>query len=137
MYGAGKDNTGRSTDNLSRVWMSHHPDFQCPQPLPYPQFLHGIPFMLQPSQLILAWDRHQIMLPYLWLCDLSLSINCKILLSYPGELPSINHNLSQNKCAATVLCELIRLQAITIRAITTPCKPHSPISNGNITQLVI
>jgi len=31
-----------------------------PPPLPSPPFLHRMPFLAQPSQFILAWDRHQI-----------------------------------------------------------------------------
>jgi len=31
-----------------------------PPSLPSPSFLHRMPFLTQPSQFILAWDRHQI-----------------------------------------------------------------------------
>jgi len=44
------------------VWMDCHPiqTNWSPPPLPSPPFLCRMPFLTQPSQFILAWDRHQI-----------------------------------------------------------------------------
>ena len=43
------------------IWMDCHPiqTNWCPH-LPSPPFLHRMPFLTQPCQFILAWDRHQI-----------------------------------------------------------------------------
>ena len=51
-------NTSRHTNNLDGL--PPHPDSLVPPPLPSPPFLCRMPFLTQPSQFILAWDRHQI-----------------------------------------------------------------------------
>jgi len=48
----GEDNRDKSTDNLTGPLMS--------QPPSYPQILCRMPFLPQPSQFIVSWDRHQI-----------------------------------------------------------------------------
>jgi len=52
-YGAGKDNRGRRTDNPS----GRHP-IGAPTSI-IPHFLRQMPFLLQPSQFIMALDRHR------------------------------------------------------------------------------
>jgi len=59
LYGAREYNRGRHTDNLAArysIWTNQRPTSIIP-PL-----LHWmpLPFLPQPSQFILAWDRHQI-----------------------------------------------------------------------------
>jgi len=58
-YGAGNDNRSRHTDSPS----GRHPIWTTGA-FAYiiPPFLHRMPFLPQPSQSILAWDRHRIML---------------------------------------------------------------------------
>jgi len=57
--GAGKDNRGRRTDNPSE----RHPIWTIGAPTSIILlFWRRMPFLLQPSQFILAWDMHQIML---------------------------------------------------------------------------
>jgi len=53
-----EDNTGRHTNNPDGL-----PPIQtnwCPPPLPSPPFLRRMPFLTQPSQFILPWDRLRI-----------------------------------------------------------------------------
>ena len=55
------------------IWMDCHPiqTNWCHPLLPSPPFLCRMPFLTQPSQFILAWDRHQICwlaYPVAWLC---------------------------------------------------------------------
>ena len=57
-YGAGKDNRGRCADNPS----GRYPIRTIGAPTSIIPFLCLMPFLLQPSQFILAWDRHRIML---------------------------------------------------------------------------
>jgi len=47
--------------DATTIWMDCHPILTdwCP-PLPSPPFLCWMPFLAQPSQFILAWDKHQI-----------------------------------------------------------------------------
>jgi len=56
-YGAGKDNRGRHTGNLAERHLIQTVGASTSIILP---FLHRMPFLLQPSQFILAWDRHRI-----------------------------------------------------------------------------
>ena len=56
--GAGKIRD-RRTNNLRGC--HPHQDYWCTH-LHHPPFLHWMPFLPQPSQFILPWDRHQIML---------------------------------------------------------------------------
>ena len=58
-YAAEKDNSDRDTKNLS----GHHPIRTTSAPTAViPPSLCRMPFLPRPSQCILAWDRHQIML---------------------------------------------------------------------------
>jgi len=69
----GKITQGRHTDNPARhhsVWTNQRPTSIIRQ------FLHWIPFLLQPSQFVLPWDRHQICwLAYLVACLFKLTIS--------------------------------------------------------------
>ena len=59
-YSARKDNRGRCTDNPS----GRHPSgLTVPPHLHHLPFLCWMPFVPQPFQFILAWDKHWIMLP--------------------------------------------------------------------------
>jgi len=61
-YGAGKDNRGRRTENLS----GRHPTRTIDATtLIIPPLLHWMPFLPQPSQFILARDRHWIILAFI------------------------------------------------------------------------
>jgi len=64
-----ESNTGRCTNNPDGL--PPHPDYLLPSPLPSPPFLRWMPFLTQPSQFNLAWDRHQICwlaYPVAWFC---------------------------------------------------------------------
>jgi len=67
LYGARGDIRGRHTDNPAgchSIWTSQWPTSLIPQ------FLRWMPFLSQPCQFILAWDRHQvcwIAYPVAWL----------------------------------------------------------------------
>ena len=67
-YGTMEDNRGRHTDHLA----GHHSIRINQRPTSIvPPFLGQMPFLLQPCQFILAWDRHQICwqaYPVAWLC---------------------------------------------------------------------
>ena len=55
-YGAREDNKSRCADNLAGC----HSIWTIQWPVIIPPFLHWMPFLSQPSQFILASDRHQI-----------------------------------------------------------------------------
>jgi len=64
LYGAREDNRGRHTDNPAG---RHSIRTNQPPTSIIPPFLCRMPFLLQPSQFILAWDRHQICWFAYWL----------------------------------------------------------------------
>jgi len=73
----GEDNRGKCTDSP----VGHHPIRTIHAPTSVvPPILCRMPFLSQPSQFILAWDRHQICwIAYLeaWLCYESQNVQLK------------------------------------------------------------
>ena len=86
LYGAKEDNKSRHTDNPARRHSMQ--TNQRPTSL-IPPFLFRMPFLLQPSQFILAWDRHQVCwLAYpvawwlwqnIWQIFAAISVGCPLL----------------------------------------------------------
>jgi len=79
--GQNEDNTGRHTNNPDKLAQRHPIQTNwCPY-LCHPHHFYALPFLVQPSQFILAWDRHQICwlaCPVAWL-DYLMLINTKFL----------------------------------------------------------
>jgi len=68
-------------------WTSLHLD-QSVTHLPHPPFLRRMPFLLQPSQFILAWNRHQICwlaYPVAWLHNIQIHT---VYISFVASSPS-------------------------------------------------
>jgi len=79
-YGAGKDNSGSRTDNLSRCHIIHHPPIFTPNAV----FAASLPICP-------TWDRHQIMLACYAMLPGGLLCRCyyyyynHLTVSFPGQ----------------------------------------------------
>ena len=96
LYGAREDDRGRHTDNPTgchSIRTNQIPTSNIPSP-----FLCQMPFLLQPSQFILAWDRHRtcwLAYPVAWFNDWSVSQICPVNLlnCFSDEIRSVTCNM--------------------------------------------
>jgi len=99
LHGAREDNRGRHTDNPAGCYSIR----TIQRPTSFAPYLRCLPFLLQPSQFIMAWNRHQIAGLHVQWCGLMMLVgqqkwHPENVLHYCQRLTSVRRSLVWSSC---------------------------------------